>query len=55
MQRRDFLKLCGAAGLGFAAPVGVPAWLRVYGGERTTWASASLGEKNPDRVRMSVS
>ncbi len=23
MQRRDFLKLCGAAGLGFAAPVGL--------------------------------
>jgi len=24
MQRRDFLKLCGSAGLGFAAPVGLP-------------------------------
>ncbi|MEK6233364.1 MAG: twin-arginine translocation signal domain-containing protein, partial [Planctomycetales bacterium] len=23
MQRRDFLKLCGAVGLGFAAPVGM--------------------------------
>jgi hypothetical protein len=24
MRRRDFMKLCGAAGLGFAAPVGLP-------------------------------
>lgn len=24
MRRRDFLKLCGAAGLGYAAPVGLP-------------------------------
>ncbi len=26
MKRRDFLKLCGSAGLGLAAPVGLPAW-----------------------------
>lgn len=26
MKRRDFLRLCGSAGLGFAAPVGLPAW-----------------------------
>jgi hypothetical protein len=25
MKRRDFLKLCGSAGLGFAAPIGLPA------------------------------
>lgn len=26
MRRRDFLSLCGAAGLGFAAPVGLPSF-----------------------------
>ena len=26
MRRRDFLSLCGSAGLGFAAPVGLPSF-----------------------------
>lgn len=32
MQRRNFLKLCGAAGLGFATPVGLSAISRAAGG-----------------------
>jgi len=31
MKRRDFLTLCGAAGLGFAAPVGLPSITRAAG------------------------
>jgi hypothetical protein len=31
MRRRDFLKLCGSAGLGFAAAVGLPARVRGKG------------------------
>lgn len=32
MRRRSFLKLCGAAGLGFAAPVGLPSSSRAESG-----------------------
>ncbi|HIK94744.1 MAG TPA: DUF1501 domain-containing protein [Planctomycetes bacterium] len=33
MQRRDFVKLCGAAGLGFAAPVGLSSVARAESAE----------------------
>lgn len=34
MQRRNFLELCGAAGLGFAAPVGLSSISRAEGAKR---------------------
>ena len=37
MRRRDFLKLCGAAGLGLAAPVGLPSRAHAENAELPTY------------------
>src|SRR5690242_20133535 len=37
MSRRNFLKLCGLAGLGFAAPIGMPALLRAKESDKAAY------------------